>query len=347
MSPVTVSMSGTSYVNLSNTITAVFRINQSLIPTLGSCLNGIVSNISGSGTTYTFVWTPINTNTTSFNFTGVTYYTGTLTSSNQLTPLAQTTVILSGIVYDNYNNIVTATFSNLQNQSNIPSLGTCSNGVVSGIYGSGTVFNFTWNPTTTNATSLNFTNVTGYNGTLTSINSIIPIAAITVTISTNLFYTGINNTVTAIFSRTTSIPNLGSNINGIVSNISGSGTTYTFLWKPNTTIATSFTFTNISNYTGTLISTNQLTPLAITTVYVYGTAHSGIGNTITAIFSNNQSLTPSLGSCLNGVVSNISGSGTTYTFSWTPVTTTATSFNFTNVTGYTGTLTSNNQITPS
>ena len=40
-----------------------------------------------------FIWNPTNTTSTYFNFTGVLGYTGTLISTNQLTPLAGTTVL--------------------------------------------------------------------------------------------------------------------------------------------------------------------------------------------------------------------------------------------------------------
>ena len=134
--------------------------------------------------------------------------------------------------------------------------------------------------------------------------------------------------------------------NGTVSNISGLGTTFTFTWNPTTQSATSFNFTNVTGYTGTLTSVNQLTPLATTTVYVSGTGYDNYNSTITATFSNSQSSTPLLGSNSNGTVSNISGSGTIFTFTWNPNNTSSTSFYFTSVIGYTGTLTSTNQLTP-
>ena len=189
-----------------------------------------------------------------------------------MTPLSSTTVSVSitGNVYDNVTNTITATFSNTQ--SSTPTLGTCLNGIVSNILGSGTTFTFTWNPTTTNSTSFNFTNVIGYTGTLTSINQLTPLSGTTVSVS-GTAYDGVNNTITAVFSNhQTGTPILGSNTNGTVSSISGSGTTYTFIWTPSTTSATSFNFTGVLGYTGTLTSTNQLTPLAGTIVSVSGTA---------------------------------------------------------------------------
>ena len=343
---VSVSITGNDYDGVNNMVTATFSNSQSPTPTLGICLNGTVSGISGSGTTYTFTWNPSTTNATNFNFNNVTGYTGTLPSTNQLTPLAGTTVFISGTGYDNYSNTITATFNNLQ--TGIPTLGSCTNGTVSGISGSGTTFTFTWIPTTLSATSFNFTNVIGYTGTLTSTNQLTPLAATTVSVS-GTGYDNYNSTITATFSNSqSSTPSLGSCTNGTVSNISGTGTTFTFTWNPSSLSAIYFNFTNVIGYTGTLTSSNQLTPVSSTTVSVSvtGSAYDNYNNTITAVFSNSQSSTPTLGSCLNGVVSNITGSGTTYTFTWNPTTTSATSFNFTSVIGYTGTLTSSNQLTP-
>ena len=85
------------------------------------------------------------------------------------------------------------------------------------------------------------------------------------------------------------------------------GITFTFTWNPAETSSTSFNFDGVLGYTGTLTSSNQLTPLAGTTVSVSGTAYDNVDNTITAIFSNTQIGTPTLDTCLNGTVSNISG----------------------------------------
>ena len=120
---VSVSITGNDYDGVNNTITATFSNSQSSTPTLGTCLNGTVSGISGSGTTYTFTWNPNTTDATNFNFNNVTGYTGTLTSADKLIPLAGTTVFVSGTCYDNYNSTITATFSNVQ--IGTPSLGSC------------------------------------------------------------------------------------------------------------------------------------------------------------------------------------------------------------------------------
>ena len=345
---VSILTTGNAYDNIGNTMTATFSNSQITTPSLGSNSNGTVSSISGSGTIFTFTWIPTTTSATSFNFINVLGYTGTLTSTNQITPLEGTTVSVSGTAYDNVDNIITATFNN--SQTGTPTLDTCLNGTVSNISGSGTIFTFTWNPTNTSLTSFNFDGVLGYTGTLTSSNQLTPLAGTTVSVS-GTSYDNVDNTMTAVFSNTqTGTPTLDTCLNGTVSNITGSGTIYTFTWNPNNTSSTSFNFDGVLGYTGTLTSTNQLTPLAGTTVSVSilttGNAYDGVNNTITATFSNTQSSIPTLDTCLNGTVSNISGSGTTYTFTWNPSDTSSTSFNFDGVTGYTGTLTSTNQLTP-
>ena len=351
LNTVTVSVSGTVYTGISYTVTAIFSINLPITPTLGTCFNGTVSNISTlSNSTYTFTWSPINTNTTFFNFTNILNYNNGITSTNALTPIAGTIVTVSGIAYNDLTNTITAIFSN--NQTGTPTLGTCSNGVVSNISPStaGTTYTFTWTPTTTNATNFNFTNVTGYVGTLTSTNQLTPLAQTSVIIS-DIAYNGLNNIMTATFSSTQSnTPTLGNCLNGTVSDIFpvGDGITFTFTWAPTSLTATSFTFTNVYGYIGTETSTNQVTPLPQTTVTVsvVENDYEGINNTITATFSNSQVDIPTLGTCSNGYVSNIFGSGTIFTFTWNPITTDSTSFNFYNITGYSGTLTSTNQLTP-
>ena len=339
----TCTVSGIAYQSIANTITVVFGLSQTTAPTLGTVSNGTVSGMSGSGTNFTFSWTPTTLTATLFNFTGVSGYSGTLTSINAITP--QETCSVSGTAYLSMANTITVIFSNSQTAA--PTLGTVSNGTISGMSGSGTTFTFSWTPTTTTATSFNFTSVTGYPGTLTSTNSITPLPQITCTVSGSA-NPNIANTMTVIFSNSqTTAPTLGTVSNGTVSGMStGSGTTYTFTWTPTALTATSFNFTGVTGYTGTLTSTNAITPLPQTTCSVSGYAYQSQASTITVVFSNSQTSTPSLGSCSNGTVSGISGSGTTYTFSWTPSTTTATSFNFTGVTGYAGTLTSTNSLTP-
>ena len=337
---------GSAYDNYANTIITTFSNSQSSTPTLGSCANGTVSGISGSGTTFTFSWTPSTTSATTFNFTSVNGYSGTLASSNQLTPLTALIVTLSGTSYINYASTITATF--LYTQLSTPTLGTCLNGTTSGFSGSGTIFTFTWTPSTSTATSFTFTNLTYYTGTLTSTNSLTPLASTSATLS-GPAYQNLASIITVTFSNSQSgTPTLGSTSNGTDGSFSGSGTTFTFTWTPTTTTLTSFTFTNVVGYTGTLTSSNSLTPLAQTTASVSttGSAYVNSADTITVTFSNTQSSTPTLGSCANGTVSGISGSGITFTFTWTPTSTNTTFFNFTNVSGNSGTVTSTNSITP-
>ena len=342
---VVVLITGNACDGINNTVTAVFSSSLSSTPTLGTCLNGTVNNISGSGTTYTFTWNPTTTSATSFNFIGITGYTSII-STNTLTPVSQATVLVYGTSYDGINNTITATFSNIQTST--PSLGSNSNGTVSGISGSGLIYTFTWNPVNTNATSFNFTSVTGYSGTLISIYQLTPYAQTTATVSIiGSAYDSMGNIITVTFNNSQiTTPTLGTCSNGTVTGISGSGTTFTFTWTPTTISATSFNFTNVLGYTGTLTSGNQITPLAATTGTVSGNSYTNMGNTITVVFNNTQTIIPSLGSNANGTVTSISGSGTTYTFIWTPTSTSSTSFNFTSVTGYSGTLTSSNSLTP-
>ena len=106
----------------------------------------------------------------------------------------------------------------------------------------------------------------------------------------------------------------------------------------------SFTFANVTGSTG--IITSAPIVYNITTCTISGTAHQNVSNTMTVVFSISQISTPSLGPNLNGTVSSISGSGTTFTFTWTPVSLAATIFYFFNVTGYNGTIASSNSITP-
>ena len=345
----TISVSGTAYVGISNTITATVSSSISVTPTLGACFNGVVSNISGSGTTYTFTWVPVNTSATSFNFTNVIGYTSTITSTNTLTPIVGTTVSVSiaSLAYTGMGNTVTAIFS--VTQSPTPTLGTCANGTVASISGSSYTYTFTWTPTQIIPNVFNFTSVTGFTGTLTSLNSLTPLLGTTVIVSVYLnAYNGLANTVTAVFSNNqVSTPALGTCSNGTVASITSvTGTTYTFTWTPSSTTGITFNFTSVTGYSGTLVSSNTLTPVSQTTATVSGTAYTNIASTITVVFSNAQSGTVTLGTISNGTVSGISGSGTTFTFSWTSSTVTATSFTFTSVTGYSGTLTTINSLTP-
>ena len=160
----------TCYVGLSNIITVVFSNSLLLLPiitTLGS--NGTISEQLLSGTNISFNWVPGFIETTCvFQFSNV---TGTLTGSSlvsNFTVLPQTSVIISGSSYIGLDNTMTATFSTSQSGTSIPYLGSCINGVVSNINGSGNIFTFTWNPVNINLTNFAFNNVSGYLGILIS-----------------------------------------------------------------------------------------------------------------------------------------------------------------------------------
>ena len=250
-----------------------------------------------------------------FTFSSVTGSNSSIISPI-ITELPSTTASVSSYntVYGNYNNNIVVTFNN--SQSSIPTLGSCSNGIVSNITGAGTTFSFNWNPISSVPTSFTFTNVSGYVGTLTSGNTITPVVT-TVTVS-GTSTQGISCTVTAIFNITQLVtPVLGTCSNGGVFSISGSGTFFTFTWISATTAPVYFNF--ILSYGGTISSINSLTPIPLTYLLSITptSCNINLSNTMTAVFSNNLTSLPFI-TIPNGSITGSTYSGNTVTFNWVP-----------------------------
>ena len=185
--------------------------------------------------------------------------------------------------------------------------------------------------------------------------------SLTTAVISNTAYVNMPNLMTIYFSYPQSNPFLGSCSNGTVFNIStntntntGLSSFFSFYWTPFSLIATSFSFNNIYNFSSnsfsTITSSNTITPFYQTTASVSSSVpiFTNTSSSITVTFSNYQSIVPSLGSCSNGNVSNLSGSsGYIFTFYWTPITSSASSFIFINVSGAPGlSLTSVNSLIP-
>ena len=300
-----VSLIPTSCVNgVPISMIATFSNTLSVLPTI-SGYNGTISGASYSGKIVTFNWTPGIIDIVNFQFSNVTGTNSTLISGNITVISTSTTAIVSGPFTVSIANTMTVVFSNVQTTT--PTLGTCANGTVSGINASsysGTTYTFSWTPSTTTSTYFNFLGVTGYVGTLTSTNYISNTVYASVSGTAII---GFSNTVTITFSTNPSAPALGTCYNGTVSNLSGSGTSYTFTWIPSYLLVTSFNFIDIAGYTGTLVSTNQLISLTQTIVTVSGSLSIYTAGTITVIFSNIQSSTLSIITTTNGTNESLSG----------------------------------------
>ena len=326
-----------------------------------SVVGGALSNFSGSGITYTATFTPTanSTTTATFNIASGAF---TDTAGNNNSPAAQLSLSVDTVAP----NILIAsdktalkagetaaiTFTLSEASSNF-AVGDISviGGVLSNFSGSGVTYTATFTPTVNSTTTATF-NIAGGAFTDTAGNNNFPAAQLsisvdtvapTITIASSTVALKAGETASLTFTLSESSSNFAvgdiSVVGGVLSNFSGSGITYTATFTPTVNSTTTATF-NIAGGAFTDTAGNNNSPAAQLSVSVdtvaptiliasdKTTLKAGETASITLTLSESSS-NFAVGdiSVVGGALSNFSGSGVTYTATFTPTvnsTTTAT-----------------------
>ena len=340
----------TTTLNITTLMTATFTNTILTIPIITTQIinSGTISNINYNQNNITFNWTPIFIGATIFQFTNITGNISTITSSNIMVYSTTTIVSINPLnnIYIGIPILMTLIFSEIL--TSLPII-TPGNGTLTGASYTGSIVTFNWNPIASGPTNFQCNSVTGTTNTLISdiINVLAPTNIVTIVPDTATI--GILTLITITFSNNILItsPTIQGTINGIITNINFNNNNVTFNWIPLVTGINNF---QISNVTGTLPGTGTLTSKNIT---VYSTTvlstifsqtsgiYNGIQVTMIATFSEDLTEVPTIIS-LNGVVSGLTYIENILTFNWIPNATGIFTFQFSNVTGSAGTLTSDN-----
>ena len=269
---------------------------------------------------------------------------------------------------------IALTFSSSKSTSNfVVDDITVSNGSLSNFSGSGTTYTATFTPTNSGATTINvsantFTDSVGNNNTAASefnwtfdnIKPTMTISSTTTGVSDNSATN--NSTIALTFTSSKATTNFAADditvSNGSLSNFSGSGTTYTATFTPENLGATTInvaanTFTDevgnnntaASEFNWTYDNTQPSMTISSTTS---GVSDGSITNdaTIELTFTSSKFTSNFVVDDItvsNGSLSNFSGSGTTYTATFTPITVGATTINVAGNT-FTDTVGNNNTV---
>jgi large repetitive protein len=333
-------------VNGAFTVTATFSESvTNFIATDLSVVNGVISSFSGSGSIYTFTVTPTASGTVTIDVpvnvaqdianNGNTIATTLTRNADLIVP----TVVLSSASPTNVNGVfnVTATFSESVNNFVVSDI-SLFNGTVSNFSGSGSTYTFDVTPNANGTVNVNINNNVAQdaanNGNIaaTILTRNADLVAPSV-ILTSAAPANVNGTfsVTANFSEAV-IGFIASDIvvtNGTVSNLSGSGSTYTFDITPTASGALTINVPasaaqDIANNNNTASPTfNRNADLVVPTVALTSTSSANVNGafSVTATFS--EAVTNFIASDIivaNGTVSGFSGSGATYTFNVVPST---------------------------
>ena len=335
------------YNGMSNKMTVIFSESVSALPVITPLYNnGVINGTSYLGNTITYNWTPIATGTTYFQYSNVTGSSGILTSTN-IDILPQTTIIsiIPNITTINVINPVTVFFNNNISQSPTIIITETNNGIINNINYLKNNLTFNWTPNTVGTTNFQFNNIPGTLGILISEN-------ITVSTSTELIilssidsiYNGIETIMTATFSQlietlpTVIIPSG----NGIISEINYFENNVLFNWIPNSTGIFNFQFDNVTGNSNTIISNNIIVlPQTLLLSILPITVTTGIYTQITAIFTNVLTNVPTI-NINNGDIDTIDYNNNNVTFNWTPTSIETITFQFSNVTGNSGIIISDN-----
>ena len=254
---VTITRSGTGTVIAGQTITITFTISETVTGfTSGdvSVTNGSISNFSGSGASYTATFTPsatttgtaiINVPENSFvDLNNNQNLSGTL--SFQIDTVVPTiSISRSGSGTLGTNQTATITFTTSETSNNFISGDvSVTNGSISSFSGSGTNYTatFTPNANTTGTAIISvaagaFTDTAGNNNIANSLSISIDTQSPSITITSSTSILIANQTATITFTTSESTSNFTSGdvsvTNGTLSNFSGSGTSYTATFTPN------------------------------------------------------------------------------------------------------------------
>jgi hypothetical protein len=313
--------------------------------------SGVLSNFSGSGSVYTADFTPTANSTTaaSINVAANTFTDAAGNQNSAATPLNLTvdTLAPSVVITSSDSDLIigetaTLTFTLSEAATDFTSADVAvSGGTLSNFSGSGMVYTADFTPTanSTTAASINvaantFTDVDGNNNpaaTLSlSVDTVVP--TIVITSSDSNLIGGETATLTFTLSEaTTNFTSADVSVSGgVLSNFSGSGTTYTADFTPTTNSTTAATinvaantFTDAAGNNNSAATQLNLSVDTIAPSIVITSNDSSLitGETATLTFTLSEAATNFTSSDVavtGGVLSNFSGSGTTYTADFTP-----------------------------
>jgi RNA 3'-terminal phosphate cyclase len=305
--------------------------------------NGNVSGFSGSGNVYTFTVTPTTSGAVNINVPAAAAQDVANNNSTAATTLTRNadlvppSVVLTSTSPNDVNGAftVTATFSEPVTNFVAADLA-LTNASVSSFAGSGSIYTFTVTPTTSGVVTVDVpVNVaqdvaSSGNTAATTLTRNADLLAPTVTLS-SAAAANVNGlfSVTATFSE--SVSNfVASDItlfNGTIGNFSGSGAVYTFDVTPN---ANGTVNVNVGNNMAQDIANNGNTAATVLTrtadlvspsVILTSASPANVNGLFTVTANFSEVVTGFIAADLvatNATISNLSGSGSTYTFDVTP-----------------------------
>jgi len=315
---------------------------------------GTLSALTGAvpGTVYTAVFTPTaGTTTATFNVAGATFTDAAGNNNTAATQLsvavdtaAPTITITSSTSTLKIGETATITFTLSEASSDFTATDIVTvGGTLGALSNSGLIYTATFTPTATSTTTATFnvaaatfTDSAGNNNTAATQFSIqVDTVAPTITITSSKAALKIGETATLTFtlSETSSTALISSNITvvgGTLGTLSGSGTSYTAVFTPNTISTTTATF-NVAASTFTDSAGNNNTAATQFSIQVDTVAPTitiasnknalSIGETATLTFTLSEaasSFTASDITTLGGTLSALSNSGLIYTATFTP-----------------------------
>jgi predicted component of type VI protein secretion system len=317
-------------------------------------LNGTLGTLSGSGSSYTAVFTPTASSTTlaTFNVAAATFTDGAgnlNTASNTISitvdTLAPTITITSDKTALRIGETATLTFTLSEVSTNFSDADiTVVNGTLGTLSGSGSSYTAVFTPTassttlaTFNVLANTFTDAAGNNNTAATQFTIqVDTTAPTITITSDKTALRIGETATLTFTLSEAASTALSSssitvVGGALSNFAGSGLTYTAVFTPTATSTATATF-NVAAATFTDPAGNNNTAALQFSINIDTTAPTititsdktalRIGETATLTFALSEVASTALISSnitvVGGALSNFVGSGLTYTATFTP-----------------------------
>jgi Domain of unknown function (DUF4347)/Bacterial Ig-like domain/RTX calcium-binding nonapeptide repeat (4 copies) len=343
---VTLDSAAPTNVNGSFSVTATFSetVNDFLIGDV-AVTNGVVSNfVPVNGTTYTFDITPNTSGTVTVNVAAGAAQD--IANNNSTAAVALTreadivkpSVVLSSASPSNVNGLfsVTATFSEAVSNFDATDV-LLSNGVISNFVGSGSIYTFDVTPSSSGAIAVNIPmgvaqDIALNGNTAASLSRVADLVVPTVALTSSAL-TNVNGifSVTATFSE--SVTNFVSGditvSNGTVSNLVGSGSTYTFDVTPTSNgtvtveIAANVAQDVANNNNTAAIALTRDADITIPTVLLSSMAPANVKSlfSVTATFSEDVSnFVAGDITIANGIISNFTAvSGSIYTFNVLPI----------------------------